>query len=181
MSIFHVLHARLAVLEKRKAWLPRLCYWLRSREGKGETGEGTVEGSASVGKELPETLLIERCPRWHEKLRRRPTANQERTDGKPSCLYSVWKTNWNLESIKIIIKKCFTSVHQVHLCIDWDACVFQLFLLFRHKEKWQPFARGSNPRGDTPDFNWPQEPHPVTGMIGGFFGGGKILASIFWG
>ena len=87
-----------------KAWLPRLCYWLRSGEGKGETGEGTVEGTKSVGKEFLETLLIERCPRWHEKLRRRPTANQERTDGKPSCLYSVWKTNWNLESIKVLLK-----------------------------------------------------------------------------
>ena len=37
------MHARLAVLEKREAWLPRLCYWLRSGEGKGETGQGTVE------------------------------------------------------------------------------------------------------------------------------------------
>ena len=38
------MHARLAVLEKREAWLPRLCYWLRSGEGKGDTGEGTVDG-----------------------------------------------------------------------------------------------------------------------------------------
>ena len=34
------MHALLAVLEKHEAWLPRL----RSGEGKGETGEGTVEG-----------------------------------------------------------------------------------------------------------------------------------------
>ena len=65
ISIFHVLHARLAVLEKREAWLPRLCYWLRSGEGKGETGEGTVDGREreSVGKEILETQLIEGCPR----------------------------------------------------------------------------------------------------------------------
>ena len=77
---------------------------------------------------------------------------------EPSCLYSVWKTNWNLESIKVVIKKWITSVHQVHLCIDWDACILQLFLFFRHKEKWDPFARGSNPRGDNRDFKWQQEP-----------------------
>ena len=65
----------------------------KSGKGKGETGEGTVEGRKSVGKEFLETRLIEGCPRWHEKLRRRSTANQERTNGKPSCLYSVWKTN----------------------------------------------------------------------------------------
>ena len=96
------------------------------------------------------------------------------TPREPSCLYSVWKTNWNLESIKVIIKKCFTSVHQVHLCIDWDACTLQLFLFFRHKEKWDSFARGSNPRGDTRDFKWRQE--PITGWKGwskDFFGVGK--------
>ena len=69
------MHAVLAVLEKHEAWLPRL----RSGEGKGETGEGTVEGRErgregerergregereSVGKEFVETRLIEGCPR----------------------------------------------------------------------------------------------------------------------
>ena len=38
------MHARLAVLEKRDAWLPRLSYWLRSGEGKGETGGGQWTG-----------------------------------------------------------------------------------------------------------------------------------------
>ena len=75
------MHALLAVLEKREASLPRLCYWLRSGEGKGETGQGTVEERErerereggggrererereSVGKEILETQLIEGCPR----------------------------------------------------------------------------------------------------------------------
>ena len=63
------MHALLAVLEKREASLPRLCYWLRSGEGKGETGQGTVEERErerereSVGKEFVETRLIEGCPR----------------------------------------------------------------------------------------------------------------------
>ena len=35
-----------------------------------------------------------------------PQSSQERTDGKLSCLYSVWKTTWYLESSKVITKKC---------------------------------------------------------------------------
>ena len=66
MVCYHVV-LTLAVLEKREAWLPRLCYWLRRGEGKGETGEGTVDGRErereSVGKEILETQLIEGCPR----------------------------------------------------------------------------------------------------------------------
>ena len=56
--------------------------WGKGRQGRGQwTGERERE---SVGKEILETQLIEGCPRWIEKFRRRPTANQERTDGKPS-------------------------------------------------------------------------------------------------
>ena len=50
MVCYHVV-LTLAVLEKREAWLPRLCYWMRRGEGKGETGEGTVDGRERVSRE----------------------------------------------------------------------------------------------------------------------------------
>ena len=62
---------------------------LLAEERGGERGDrggesGRERERESVGKEILETQLIEGCPRWIEKFRRRPTANQERTDGKPS-------------------------------------------------------------------------------------------------